>query len=151
MAVGNEDIARTPLIMDVERGGDMAAETHALRPPQHEGDSGVDLASRLDTWTAVGPEATVDMPLGATCKLHEKGSDFALLWLLVPRSSAAKTDFRLANGICIIDAGFRGEVRAAMDNVRGETHVLADGQRLVGSSRILCGAAYYLECRPEVG
>lgn len=35
--------------------------------------------------------------------------------LVLPRSSLAKTPFRLANSIGLIDAGYRGEVKAMVD------------------------------------
>lgn len=37
--------------------------------------------------------------------------------LLLPRSSIYKTPFRLCNSIGLIDAGYRGEVKAMADNV----------------------------------
>jgi dUTP pyrophosphatase len=36
--------------------------------------------------------------------------------LLIPRSSIYKTPFRLCNSIGLIDAGYRGEVKAMVDN-----------------------------------
>ena len=40
--------------------------------------------------------------------------------LVLPRSSMAKTPFRLANSLGLIDAGYRGEVKAMVDNL--DTH-----------------------------
>ena len=78
------------------------------------------------------PRATVDIPLGVKCKLHEEGSDEPLPWMLISRSSTAKkTPFRLANAVGVIDAGFRGEVRALIDNKDDECRAVGDGQRLV--------------------
>jgi len=37
--------------------------------------------------------------------------------LLLPRSSIYKTPFRLCNSIGLIDAGYRGEVQAKVDNI----------------------------------
>lgn len=37
--------------------------------------------------------------------------------LLLPRSSIYKTPFRLCNSIGLIDAGYRGEVKAMVDNM----------------------------------
>ena len=53
--------------------------------------------------------------------------------LLLPRSSIYKTPFRLCNSIGLIDAGYRGEVKAMVDNlnVENETTVRYDtGTRL---------------------
>lgn len=40
--------------------------------------------------------------------------------LLLPRSSIYKTPFRLCNSIGLIDAGYRGEVKAMADNMSPE-------------------------------
>ena len=40
--------------------------------------------------------------------------------LLLPRSSIYKTPFRLCNSIGLIDAGYRGEVKAMADNMNPE-------------------------------
>lgn len=53
--------------------------------------------------------------------------------LLLPRSSIYNSSFRLCNSIGLIDAGYRGEVRAMVDNLypREETTVrFEDGARL---------------------
>lgn len=41
--------------------------------------------------------------------------------LLLPRSSIYKTPFRLCNSIGLIDAGYRGEVKAMVDNLNPES------------------------------
>jgi dUTP pyrophosphatase len=40
--------------------------------------------------------------------------------LLLPRSSIYKTPFRLCNSIGLIDSGYRGEVKAMVDNLKHE-------------------------------
>jgi len=40
--------------------------------------------------------------------------------ILLPRSSIYKTPFRLCNSIGLIDAGYRGEVKAMVDNITPE-------------------------------
>ena len=53
--------------------------------------------------------------------------------LLLPRSSIYKTPFRLCNSIGLIDAGYRGEVKAMADNLSPEeetTMRLDSGTRL---------------------
>ena len=42
-------------------------------------------------------------------------------YMLVPRSSISKTPLRMANSIGIIDAGYRGEIMAAVDNISKAT------------------------------
>lgn len=53
--------------------------------------------------------------------------------LLLPRSSIYKTPFRLCNSIGLVDAGYRGEVKAIVDNMTSEddtTLRLEDGTRM---------------------
>ena len=53
--------------------------------------------------------------------------------LLLPRSSIYKSPFRLCNSIGLIDAGYRGEVKAMVDNLdrKDETSLRAEaGNRL---------------------
>lgn len=53
--------------------------------------------------------------------------------LLLPRSSIYKTPFRLCNSIGLIDAGYRGEVQAKVDNLEREdetTLFLESGTRI---------------------
>ena len=51
-------------------------------------------------------------------------------WLLVPRSSLAKTPLHLANGVGVIDAPFRGELVVALDNSSDEPYTIEAGTRL---------------------
>ncbi|GBE59648.1 deoxyuridine 5 -triphosphate nucleotidohydrolase [Babesia ovata] len=51
-------------------------------------------------------------------------------WLLMPRSSIAKTPLRLANSVGVIDAAYRGEIILALDNIRDEPYTIQKGDRL---------------------
>ena len=51
-------------------------------------------------------------------------------YMLVPRSSISKTPLRMANSIGIIDAGYRGEIMAAVDNRGDKDYMIVPGQRL---------------------
>ena len=42
----------------------------------------------------------------------------------------SKTPLRLCNAIGLIDAGYRGEIMAAVDNIKQESYELEKGQRL---------------------
>jgi dUTP pyrophosphatase len=57
-------------------------------------------------------------------------SDNASPCLLLPRSSIYKTPFRLCNSIGLIDAGYRGEVKAMVDNMEETTIRYDSGTRL---------------------
>ena len=48
----------------------------------------------------------------------------------MPRSSISKTPIRLCNSIGLIDAGYRGEIMAAVDNIKQEDYTINSGQRL---------------------
>ena len=48
----------------------------------------------------------------------------------MPRSSISKTPLRLANAVGLIDAGYRGEIMAAVDNIKGEDYTVEPNQRL---------------------
>jgi len=50
--------------------------------------------------------------------------------LLIPRSSLSKTNYRLANSIGLIDAGYRGEVKAMVDVLEHTKTHISDGTRL---------------------
>ncbi|SVC39212.1 uncharacterized protein METZ01_LOCUS292066 [marine metagenome] len=51
-------------------------------------------------------------------------------YLLMPRSSIAKTPLRLCNSIGLIDGGYRGEIMAVVDNIKTEAFIVEPGQRL---------------------
>ena len=46
------------------------------------------------------------------------------------RSSISKTPLRLSNSVGLIDAGYRGEIMAAVDNIKDFSFSLEKGQRL---------------------
>jgi len=49
---------------------------------------------------------------------------------LYPRSSIVKTPLRLSNSVGIIDAGYRGNIMAFVDNIKGEPFTIEKGTRL---------------------
>ena len=55
--------------------------------------------------------------LGVKCAMSETTQQKATGYYLYPRSSIVKTPFRLANSVGIIDAGYRGEIMAVVDNI----------------------------------
>jgi dUTP pyrophosphatase len=50
--------------------------------------------------------------------------------LLLPRSSISSTPFRLANSIGLIDAGYRGEIKAKTDVLHEGIYKINQGMRL---------------------
>ena len=68
--------------------------------------------------------ATAKINLGISCENIEKKPYF-----LMPRSSISKTPLRLCNSIGLIDAGYRGELIAAVDNIKNENYKVGSGER----------------------
>lgn len=50
---------------------------------------------------------------------------------IYPRSSISKTRFRLANNVGIVDSGYRGNLKVALDNINGDIISLSPFNRLV--------------------
>ena len=89
----------------------------------HDGDSGIDLFV-ISEQTIEAGETTL-IHLGIACENTENKP-----YLLMPRSSIAKTPLRLSNSIGLIDSGYRGEIMAAIDNIKKEDYTVDPGQRL---------------------
>jgi dUTP pyrophosphatase len=75
--------------------------------PNHVGDSGVDLCFPCDVEFGI---ETKLIGLGIQCEMDYNGG-----YYLYPRSSIYKTPLRQSNSVGIIDAGYRGEIKAAID------------------------------------
>ena len=89
----------------------------------HQGDSGLDIY--IVENQIINPGETIRLKLGISCENLESKSYF-----LMPRSSLSKTPLRLANSVGLIDAGYRGEIMAAVDNIKDFAYKIKIGQRL---------------------
>ena len=89
----------------------------------HDGDAGLDLFVVEEQTVEAGKTTFIN--LGISCETAEKRPYF-----LMPRSSISKTPIRLCNSIGLIDAGYRGEIMAAVDNIKHEDYTINSGQRL---------------------
>ena len=89
----------------------------------HQGDAGLDVYIVKDQ--TIKPWETTRIKLGISCENIDKKAYF-----LMPRSSISKTPLRLANSVGLIDAGYRGEIMAAVDNIKDISYCLEIGQRL---------------------
>ncbi len=89
----------------------------------HKGDAGLDLY--ITSNQTIEPYESTLIHLGISCENLENKP-----YLLMPRSSIAKTSLRLSNSIGLIDAGYRGEIMAAVDNIKNTSYCLEVGQRL---------------------
>ena len=88
-----------------------------------QGDAGLDLYIIEDK--IIQPFETVKIHLGIACENLENRP-----YLLMPRSSISKTPLRLCNSIGLIDAGYRGEIIAAVDNIKNKPFEIKVGERL---------------------
>ncbi len=89
---------------------------------QKAGDAGYDLIipERL-----VVPAGSLAFTIDFKVRCEPSSSFF-----LVPRSSISKTPLRMSNSIGIIDAGYRGNLMAKVDNLDDEDFVIEAGTRL---------------------
>ena len=94
--------------------------------PKHDGDSGLDLYCTEKIIIKSGETHLIKM--GIACEMTDEY--LPISYMLVPRSSISKTPLRMANSIGIIDAGYRGEIMAAVDNRGDKDYMIVPGQRL---------------------
>ena len=89
----------------------------------HDGDAGLDIYI-INQQTIQANDTTL-IHLQIACETND-GKPY----LLMPRSSIAKTPLRLCNSIGLIDWGYRGEIMAVVDNIKKESYTVEPGQRL---------------------
>ena len=93
------------------------------------GDSGLDLF--CPETVTINPGETVKINLQINCEaLHDTIENTNVSYYLYPRSSIIKTPLRLANSVGIIDAGYRGDIIACVDNIKSESYTINKGDRL---------------------
>ena len=92
------------------------------------GDSGLDLFCP-ETIT-INPGETVKINLQIKCEALSDDRQRNVSYYLYPRSSIIKTPLRLSNSVGIIDAGYRGDIIAYVDNIKNESYTIAQGDRL---------------------
>jgi dUTP pyrophosphatase len=107
----------------IKPANDSVREMYANHGSYHHGDSGLDLFVP-ETMTIPARSMTM-INLAIACETLDNES-----YLLLPRSSICKTPLRLANSIGLIDAGYRGTIQAAVDNISDEDYVVEKGVRL---------------------
>ena len=90
------------------------------------GDSGLDLFCP-ETIT-IQPGETYKINLQINCEaLSDSGN---VSYYLYPRSSIIKTPLRMSNCVGIIDAGYRGDIIACVDNIKDYPYEIKQGDRL---------------------
>ncbi|EEQ98648.1 deoxyuridinetriphosphatase, putative [Perkinsus marinus ATCC 50983] len=106
-----------------------AAEYYSSHKTFHAGDSGLDLFVVKEQ--TIQPGETAFIRLGIKAAAFDGKDGAGLSWLLMARSSISKTPLRLSNSIGLIDQGYRGEIIAAVDNIKNEAYTVKEGDRLV--------------------
>lgn len=97
--------------------------THASA---HRDDAGLDLFF-LHSFS-IEPGQTAKIGLGVKAKATMNGKNVS--YFIIPRSSIANTPLRMANSIGLIDAGYRGELIVALDNISSNTYYVEEGTKL---------------------
>jgi len=87
----------------------------------HNGDSGIDLI--FNDAITVNPFEIGTLDFGIQCEMIDIKENIFVSYYLVPRSSLANTSFQLANSVGIIDAGYRGTIKAKVRNFYSEMPV----------------------------
>ena len=103
---------------------DAVRELYADHGHFHAGDAGIDLF--ITEHMTFKPNTLGNkIKLGVSCSLTNDES-----YLLMARSSIVKTPLRLSNALGLIDANYRGEIMAVVDNISAFEHDIAKGDRL---------------------
>ena len=101
-------------------------ETHST---YHEGDSGLDLF--FTESVTISAHETKLINLHIKCEaFDETNNHVSHSYYLYPRSSISKTPLRMANSVGIIDAGYRGNIMVAVDNISDGSYTIGLGDRL---------------------
>jgi dUTP pyrophosphatase len=94
----------------------------------YPGDSGLDLFNIHQKHITSGETVFIDLEI--KCEMvDDSGNNVS--YYLYPRSSISKTPLRLANNVGIIDAGYRGNLKIALDNIKLEDYQIQSSERLV--------------------
>lgn len=93
----------------------------------HNGDSGLDLYFPENVELPPKSFGTL-VSFGIKCEGLKHGNN--ITYYLYPRSSISKTPLRMSNSVGIIDAGYRGNIMAALDNHSDEPYFIEKGTRL---------------------
>ena len=117
----------TPPVLQVQYANDEVKALYAERAANYETDSGWDLHFTEDATIEPGETKTLDF--GVSVAGYTEDGEPTAVWL-VPRSSIVKTPLRMANSIGLIDASYRGTLKAVVDNIKTEPYTVKKGDRL---------------------
>jgi len=96
----------------------------------HEGDAGLDLFMPRTFTIAAGSRGFM-ISLDISCEpFLNQDKEQSVSFYLYPRSSISNTPLRMSNSVGIIDAGYRGDLIVAVDNISDEDYEVKAGSRL---------------------
>ena len=120
--------AHAPSVLQVQYANEEVKALYAERVAAiYETDSGWDLYFTEDATIAPGETKVFDF--GVSVAGYTEDGEPTAVWL-VPRSSIVKTPLRMANSIGLIDASYRGTLKAVVDNIKTEPYTIKKGERL---------------------
>lgn len=105
---------------------DVVCEDGFVPEYKHDGDAGADLRANIDGPLTIQPGESAWVPTGVRMAIPE-----GHVGLQFPRSGlGCNHGICLANGVGVIDSGYRGEVRAKLLNLGGEPFTVNPGDRI---------------------
>ena len=132
------------MYLRIKPHNDILVSTYSDWSYSNEGDSGVDLftpeiiiipkdslGNTIDLQISCEAFRTKEDSINSEKAVDQGGSATNLSYYLYPRSSISKTPLRLSNSVGIIDAGYRGNIIAKVDNLdRENDYIIEAGTRL---------------------
>ena len=117
--------------LKIKANNQAVSELYVNHTSYHEGDSGLDLFVPEDVVIPAGAISCM-INLSISCEAFpDKDKQHNISYYLYPRSSmGAKTPLRLSNSVGIIDAGYRGNIIACVDNIKHIAFKIEKGTRL---------------------
>lgn len=91
------------------------------------GDSGLDLFTNENIIVNSGETRLIDF--GIQCEAFDDNGNPTSFWLL-PRSSIKNTPIRQCNSLGLIDSKYRGNIMAAVDNIKENDYIISENTRL---------------------
>lgn len=96
----------------------------------HDGDSGIDLFFPEDITINAGETKLVDLKIKS--QMYDSEENLTTIsYDLRARSSIYKTPLRISNSVGLIDAGYTGNIKVALDNIKDFDYTIKRGQSLV--------------------
>lgn len=96
----------------------------------HIGDSGIDLFFPEEIIIKAGETKLVDLKI--KCQMFDSQDNYnPISYDLRARSSIFKTPLRIANSAGLIDSGYTGNIKVALDNIKDHDYVIEKGKSLV--------------------